>query len=361
MALLYQYIVLNSISIVSLLERKEQFHDIVDVRTPDEFLIDHIPGSINLPVLSSEERAVVGTLYKKDSFEGKKLGASLISKNIASHLKEFFKDKDRSHRPVVYCQRGGERSKSLATVLSRIGMKPLVIDGGYKAYRRHIVRSIDELVSKVSFRVLCGLTGCGKTKILKHLSSLGCQVINLEELASHCGSLLGANPNVTQPSQTLFESKIFFSLEKITPEKIVYVESESKKIGDRHIPNSIISNMRNSHCVWIESSMENRVELLLKDYNFFTKDVSKLQEIMKKFSSYIGKKEYATINDALTNEKWESFVTALLKNHYDPLYEKSINKNFPLIRESKRVKLEQFGNDADIYYSTAEFINKTLG
>ena len=177
----------------------------IDVRSPGEFAEDHIPGAINLPVLSDAERERVGTLYKQvSSFEAKKVGAALVSRNIAQYLEGYFADKPKSYRPLVYCWRGGSRSGSMTHILQKIGFGAMQLDGGYKAYRRHVVAELSSLPARLSYRVVCGPTGSGKSRLLQMLASEGAQVLDLEELAAHRGSLLGALPDRSQPTAKKF-------------------------------------------------------------------------------------------------------------------------------------------------------------
>ncbi|MBS0312362.1 MAG: tRNA 2-selenouridine(34) synthase MnmH, partial [Proteobacteria bacterium] len=208
------------------------YTDIIDVRSPGEFSEDHIPGAVNLPVLDDAERERVGTLYKQiSSFEAKKVGAALVSRNIAKHLDAWFIDKPKSYRPLVYCWRGGSRSGSLTHVLQKIGFGAVQLEGGYKAYRRHVVAELDRLPALLTYRVVCGPTGSGKSRLLQALADAGAQVLDLEALAAHRGSLLGALPDQPQPSQKSFESAIWFALSRFDSAHPVFVESESKKIG----------------------------------------------------------------------------------------------------------------------------------
>lgn len=189
---------------------RPRFDVIVDVRSPAEFADDHIPGAINLPVLSDDERARVGTIYKQvNPFEARKVGAALVSRNIARHLDEHFADKPKEYRPLLYCWRGGQRSGSFALVLSQIGFRTTLLDGGYKTYRAEVMDGLRELAPRFAFRVLAGRTGSGKTRVLRELAALGEQVLDLEEVAVHRGSLLGSEPDRPQPPQRLFESRLF--------------------------------------------------------------------------------------------------------------------------------------------------------
>ncbi len=186
------------------------FDAVIDVRSPAEFADDHIPGAINLPVLNDDERARVGTIYKQESpFAARKVGAALVSRNVARHLDEHFADKPKEYRPLVYCWRGGQRSGSFAIILSQIGFRATVLSGGYKTYRGQVMDGLREVSGRFEFRVLAGRTGSGKTRVLREMAALGGQVLDLEELAVHRGSLLGSEPGCPQPPQRLFESLLY--------------------------------------------------------------------------------------------------------------------------------------------------------
>ena len=186
------------------------FDAVIDVRSPAEFADDHIPGAVNLPVLTDEERARVGTIYKQvNPFEARKLGAALVSRNIARHLDEHFAGHPNTYHPLVYCWRGGQRSGSLALVLGQIGFRTTVLAGRYKTYRGEVMDGLREVAGRFTFRVLAGQTGSGKTGVLRELAALGGQVLDLEELACHRGSLLGSEPGCPQPPQRLFESRLY--------------------------------------------------------------------------------------------------------------------------------------------------------
>jgi tRNA 2-selenouridine synthase len=305
------------------------FTDIIDVRSPGEFAEDHIPGATSLPILDNAERERVGTLYKQvSSFEAKKVGAALVSRNIAQHLETWFADKPKTYRPLVYCWRGGSRSGSLTHVLQKIGFDAIQLDGGYKAYRRHVVAELDRLPALFDYRVVCGPTGSGKSRLLHALASEGAQVLDLEALAAHRGSLLGALPDQPQPSQKSFESAVWFALSRFDPKRPVFVESESKKIGALRVPDALITAMRASACLQLEVPLAARVQLLTEDYMHFLHDPETINRQLGYLVSLRGGETIAAWQ-ALANERaWPELVAALLDQHYDPAYLKSLTKNY---------------------------------
>lgn len=305
------------------------FDEIIDARSPGEFAEDHIPGAINLPVLEDAERARVGTLHKQvSSFEAKKLGAALVSRNIAQHLETWFGGKPKSYRPLVYCWRGGNRSGALTHVLQKIGFAAGQLDGGYKAYRRHVVAELERLPPLFGYRVVCGPTGSGKSRLLQALASEGAQVLDLEELAAHRGSLLGALPGQPQPTQKSFESAIWFALSRFDPARPVFVESESRKIGTLRVPDALITAMHASHCIRLEVPLAERVRLLTEDYAHFLADPGTISHQLGYLVRLQGHETVAAWQDLAARHAWPELVTALLAQHYDPAYHRSLAQNY---------------------------------
>lgn len=305
------------------------FDEVIDVRSPGEFAEDHIPGAINLPVMSNAERERVGTLYKQvSSFEAKKIGAALVSRNIAHHLESHLAGKPKAYRPLVYCWRGGSRSGSLTHILQKIGFAAVQLDGGYKAYRRHVVAELSSLPSRFSYRVVCGPTGSGKSRLLQVLAREGGQVLDLEALAAHRGSLLGALPDQAQPPQKSFESAVWFALSRFDPARPVFVESESKKIGALRVPDALIEAMRASPCVRLEVPLAARVRLLTEDYEHFLDDPETINRQLGFLVPLRGNDTVAAWQALASERAWDKLVATLLEQHYDPAYLKSLSKNY---------------------------------
>ncbi|MDO9293190.1 MAG: tRNA 2-selenouridine(34) synthase MnmH, partial [Hydrogenophaga sp.] len=255
------------------LSQLDRFDAIIDARTEDEHALDHVPGALNWPTLNNAERITIGTMYKQvNAFEAKKRGAALSARNIAAHIERDVLDKPRDWKPVVYCWRGGNRSGALATILGAIGFQVTLIEGGYKAWRAALVESLPGLATRLHYRVVCGPTGSGKTRLLQALADQGAQVLDLEALANHRSSVLGHIPGVPQPSQKRFDSLIWDALRRFDPARPVYIESESKKVGNVRVPDALIDAMRASPCIDLQLSDGERVALLLEDYDFFVKD-----------------------------------------------------------------------------------------
>jgi tRNA 2-selenouridine synthase len=307
-----------------------RFDAIIDVRSPAEFALDHIPGAINCPVLDNDERILIGTLYKQESpFIAKKRGAALVAKNIAQHLETHFIDMPREWRPLVYCWRGGERSGAFTHILQRIGWKAVQLDGGYTGFRRQVITELDETAKHCSFRVICGMTGSGKTRVLHELKLQGEQVLDLEGLANHRGSVLGGDPLEPQPSQKAFETRLWNALRSIDPARIIYVESESKKVGGVHIPDALMERIRDGKCVEVRASNATRVAWLMREYQHFLTDTPELESKLQMLNARYGKETIAAWCDQAREGRFTDLVNELLVAHYDPSYQSSIERNFP--------------------------------
>lgn len=306
------------------------FDEIIDARSPSEYAEDHIPGAINLPVLNDCERERVGTLYKQvSSFEAKKIGAALVSRNIAQYLEGYLANKPKSYRPLVYCWRGGSRSGSLTHILQKIGFGAVQLDGGYKAYRRHVIAELVHLPAQLNYRVVCGPTGSGKSRLLQALAQDGAQVLDLEAMAAHRGSLLGALPNQPQPSQKSFESAIWYALTRFDPARPVFVESESKKIGALRIPDTLLVAMRASSCVRLEVPLAARVQLLVEDYAHFLLDSALINTQLSHLVTLRGNDTVQAWQELANQHSWVELVSSLLTQHYDPAYLRSLSNNYP--------------------------------
>lgn len=317
-------------SAVANLSQLGEFDEIIDVRTPTEFREDHIPGAVNFPVLSEEERARVGTLYKQSSsFEAKKLGASLIAQNIARHLDTYFASKPKHWKPLIYCWRGGKRSGSMAHILSEVGWKTARLDGGYKAYRRQVLEDLATLPAHFTFIAVCGPTGSGKSRLLQALHEAGAQVLDLEQLAAHRGSVLGNLPDAPQPAQKMFDSLIWEQLHRFDPARPVYVEAESKKIGVLRVPESLIARMWQSECVLVEVSAEQRVQLLKEEYAHFIADPAALLAKVECLKGLHSIEQMARWRTLAEQGQWDEFVLDMLVNHYDPAYRRSTLSHYP--------------------------------
>jgi tRNA 2-selenouridine synthase len=315
-------------TLASLLRSDSSYACVIDVRSPSEYADDHIPNSINLPVLTDQQRHEVGLAHKEHgAFVGSRLGAPFVSANIASHLTNVLNDKPRDWRPLVYCWRGGQRSNSLATVLARVGWQTDLLEGGYRAYRRSIIQFLEHL-PPLDFRVVTGRTGSAKSRLLSTLSARGQQVLDLEGLAQHKGSVLGDLPHESQPSQRLFESRLAAALAKFDFARPVYVESESKKIGKVHIPDPLMKNIRSGKIIKVNASVHWRADFLLNDYDYFVKAQDQLFAQLDCLIPLHGHEKISGWKSLAKQGEWVKFVSALLTDHYDPAYDRAIGKNY---------------------------------
>jgi tRNA 2-selenouridine synthase len=309
--------------------------DRIDVRSPSEFAEDHVPGAESHPVLDDVERAEIGTMYAQQSaFAAKRAGAALVARNIAAMLEGPFASKPRNWAPVVYCWRGGQRSRSLAHMLNEIGWRAVQLDGGYRAYRRYVIASMADLPRRFRFIVLCGLTGSGKSRLLAALANEGAQTLDLEALAKHRGSLLGDFPDEGQPSQKWFESRIVDALARLDPARPVYVESESKRIGSIQVPEALLAAIREAPCVRVDTPLPLRVALLKDDYAHFLAEPASLSARLARLAPLHGGKTVERWNAAASSGDWDTLIPELLLRHYDPTYSRAIERNFPRLGEA---------------------------
>ncbi|MEM6278085.1 MAG: tRNA 2-selenouridine(34) synthase MnmH [Verrucomicrobiota bacterium] len=306
---------------ISLPSDLDRFDEVIDVRSPDEFEEDFLGGAVNLPVLTNEERARVGTLYRQTSpFEAKKVGAALVSRNIAFHLEKHFREKPRDYRALLYCWRGGQRSASFATVLDEIGWEVSLLEGGYKSYRSHVVDSIEEISRTLRLVVLNGYTGAGKTLLLAKLRETGAQVIDLERFANHKGSVFGGDPETPQPAQKRFESMIYEELIGTDPGKPLFIEAESAKIGRLNLPNPLWQKMKASPVVEIDSPVESRARYLAEDYRDWVGNLERVHATIDRLTEFHSKERLMRWKAMTSDGEWIPFVEELLTHHYDSRY-----------------------------------------
>ena len=300
------------------------FDNIIDVRSPSEFFDDHIPNAINLPVLDDVQRESIGTIYsQRNPFEAKRAGAALVAQNISLYLQTELAEKNRNWRPLIYCWRGGHRSAAMAKIFSDIGWHTNVVEGGYKAYRKTVLDGLDHLPLKFQLIVLSGATGTAKTHILRAAATMGAQVLDLEKLANHRGSLLGSEPGISQPAQRLFESRLVACLNSFDPTRPVYIEAESNKIGQVHIPSILWASMRKARRVTITAPLAARVAFLQRDYRHIIENKYDLMKILSGLRRRYSKEIFESWETDIRDRNWEGFVTAILKTHYDPSYARS--------------------------------------
>jgi tRNA 2-selenouridine synthase len=318
-----------------------QYGSVIDVRSPSEFALDHLPGAVNWPVLDDEERRVVGTLYKQVSpLKARQVGAPMVARNIARHVERDVLERPREWRPLVYCWRGGQRSGAMAWFLDQIGYRTAQLDGGYKAFRSALRADLDERVAALRLTVVCGRTGSGKTRLLHALRDEGAQVLDLEALARHRGSVLGGLPAQPQPAQKRFDTLVWDQLRQFDPARPVFVESESRKIGALLVPETLSERMRShGECVFVEMPAEARVRLLLDDYGHFARDVDAFCKQLEGLVTLRGRAVVKAWQAAARDGRWAELFAELMAQHYDPLYDRSMQRSFGGLRAPHRLTL----------------------
>lgn len=322
------------------LDTLKKFDLVIDARSPREFAEDHLPGAINLPVVFDEEYAEVGTTHRTDPMRAYQIGVAYSLKNIARHLELPFFRTSRRMSILVYCFRGGKRSKLWADALETIGYKVERLPAGWKGYRNWVRQTLDEVPKHMQFKVLSGPTGCGKTRLLLALREAGAQVIDLEALASHRGSIIGAIPGRAQPSQKLFDSLLLAEIDPLDLAKPVWIESESKRIGRVQLPAALFHRMHGGRLFAVETPMPERIAMWRHEYPHFERDpvglVAQLSHLKGLLSS-------------TTLEKWVSMAErrdidglfeSIMRDYYDPAYLRSTKKNYVQTEYSIKIQLE---------------------
>jgi tRNA 2-selenouridine synthase len=318
--------------------RLQDFDAVIDARSESEYAEDRLPGAINWPSLDDAQRHEVGTLYKQvNPFEARKRGASLVAANISRHIEREVMDKPKGWKPLVYCWRGGQRSGSLSLVLGQIGFNVHIVEGGYKAFRAAVLAQLPELARSLPYRVVCGPTGSGKTRLLQALEAAGAQVLDLEGLASHRSSVLGIIPGQPQPTQKRFDTLVWEKLRGFDPSRPVYVESESKKVGNLAVPEALMEAMRASPCLRLDLADDERVRLLLEDYDFFSKDPDLFCGRLDALVQIRGREQVQAWQEQVRAGDIESVVRELLVKHYDPGYASSTNRNFKAFAQAQAI------------------------
>lgn len=313
---------IQTLSADTLLSAPDDYDTLIDARSESEYALDHIPGALNHPVLNDRQRASIGTLYQQvDPFVARKHGAQFANLNIARHLGGWM-DRARDWRPVVYCWRGGQRSGSLALVLHEIGWPVKVLEGGYKAYRRHLQDRLPSVIDALQFRVVTGPTGSGKTELLAQMACEGFQTLDLEALAHHRGSLLGGYVT-PQPSQKWFESQLYAQLALMDPVRPVWVESESSKIGQLHLPERLFQRMLGSPALALDADVPTRAAFLQGVYQDMLADPERLLAAIKALQFRQPKRLIQEWLDWVETAQWQRLAEGLLIAHYDPAYRRS--------------------------------------
>ncbi|MES2356582.1 MAG: tRNA 2-selenouridine(34) synthase MnmH [Pseudomonadota bacterium] len=316
-----------------------QYDLIIDARSPREYQEDHIPRAVNLPIVNNEEYEEVGIMHKTDPHRAYQIGAVYSLQNIARYFPEYIYPLDKSAKILVYCFRGGKRSTAWFDPLKTIGYRVEKLTGGWKAYRRWVVAQLEFVSARCRFNVLCGPTNCGKTRLLTALKDVGAQVIDLEEIAKHRGSVIGALPGVSQPSQKFFESQLLDQLLNFDFSKPIWLESESQKIGIRQIPMSFFEAMHRGVCFQIDTPMTERIRVCREDYQHFEQDPVWFLDRLQHLRPLVGGKEFDEWKALADTKKMPELFCRLMETHYDPAYGRSIPKHYPQITYAKKINL----------------------
>jgi len=297
---------------------------LIDARSPGEFAEDHLPGAVNLPVLSDAERAEVGAIYVQDDrFKARRVGGAYVARNVARHLETALGDKPGGFRPLVYCWRGGMRSGAMATILSQVGWRTTVLTGGYRTYRREVVRRLYDGSLDLRFVLLDGHTGGGKTEILTRLGQRGLQTLDLEGLAAHRGSLFGALAGQAQPSQKLFESRLLAALDGFDPARPVVAEAESSKIGDRMVPPALWTRLADAPRIELVAERADRARYLVTAYGDLIADRAALETAFLRMPVKPSAERLAAWRGFADAGQFAELADAIMALHYDPAYDRS--------------------------------------
>jgi tRNA 2-selenouridine synthase len=339
---------------IASLDQLADFDEIIDVRTPLEFAEDHLPGAINAPVLSNEQRVVIGTLYREAPFEATRLGAAMVARNIAHHLDTLFAGKPRQWRPLVYCWRGGKRSGAVTAWFNLIGWRARQLDGGYKNYRRWVLDALERLPRQFEYQVLVGHTGTGKTRLLQALAQAGAQTLDLECLSRHRGSLLGAWPGQPQPSQKAFDSALAAALAPFDPARPLFVEAESLRIGRITLPKSLLESFHRGACIKVNASLDERIAFLLSDYSHLFDDRENFKQLLGRLTGLHSKKTIAHWHELIDADRRSELFRELIEHHYDPAYTRSSGDHFSRLGDALHIDFRP--NAADSLEQAADLL-----
>jgi len=294
--------------------------EVIDVRSPAEFALDHVPGAVNLPVLNDDERAEVGTIYVRDNrFRARKVGAALVARNAARHIETYLADKPGSYRPLIYCWRGGQRSGSFASILQQIGWRVDLLSGGYQSYRRLVVAQLYDTPMPCPVVILDGNTGSAKTDLLLRLPAQGVQVIDLEGLANHRGSIFGGRPD-GQPSQKGFESRLAAAISALDPARPVVLEAESSRIGDRTVTPTLWAAMKTAPRIAIAAPLPERAHYLTRAYGDLIVDPALLADLIGRLRKLHSAEVIDTWQALARRGEYQTLAAGLMAQHYDPRY-----------------------------------------
>jgi tRNA 2-selenouridine synthase len=305
-----------------------EYSIIIDARSPKEFARDHLPGAINLPVVDNDEYAEVGTTHKTNKHRAYLIGVAYSLRNMADSIEGVISTLPVNSPILVYCFRGGKRSRLWGDTLRTIGYQAKVLPGGWKNYRRWIVSCLDSVPAAFNYHVLAGPTGCGKTRLLHALEAQGEQVIDLEAIAEHRGSLIGSIPGTSQPTQMTFDTRLIDYMRQLDPTRPVWVEAESKKIGNIQLPTALITKMHASPFVKLHAAMPERVKLWHEDYGHFEADPKAFMAKLEPLRPLLGHAEIDAWHELANAKQFSELFERIMVKHYDPAYNRSSGRNY---------------------------------
>ncbi len=326
-------------------ETLAQYDEIIDVRSPAEFAEDHLPGAVNLPVLSNAERAEIGAIYTQESkFRARRIGAAYVARNVAHHLETALAGKPAGFRPLLYCWRGGMRSGAMATILSQVGWRTGVLHGGYKTWRRAVVAGLRNSDARLNIVLLDGQTGTAKSEILGRLAALGLQTLDLEALAAHRGSVFGAWEDKPQPSQKLFESRIWQALRQMDAAQPILVEAESARIGRCEIPQQLWRAMRRARHLVVRADAHIRAQYLVRAYSDIIREHDNILAAIDRLAPFQSKAQLEAWRDMARANDFTALAGSLMRVHYDPLYDRARKRRAE--RPLAEIRLDRIDIDA---------------
>jgi tRNA 2-selenouridine synthase len=324
----------------------DQYALIIDARAPHEYVEDHVPGAVNLPVVDDAQFAEVGTQHRTDPHAAYLIGAQYSFRNLSDHTASLISRYGPTDRFLVYCFRGGKRSALWAGNLRLIGFTVDVVPGGWKRYRNWVRESLATLPPRLAYRVLCGPTNCGKTRLLQALARQGEQVLDLEGLAKHRGSLLGDMPGQPQPTQKFFDTLVLDTLRRFDPARPVWVEAESKKVGRLLVPEELTTAMRRAPTLHLSAPMKERVQLCGEEYAHFAADPLSMVARLGSLKPLVGGEELAVWHRLASEGRASELFERLMTTHYDPAYCRSTTREFGPGDAANRLELESLRPEA---------------
>lgn len=305
---------------ISVQEALKTNHIFIDIRTPKEFTEDHLPNAINIPILSNEEREVVGTLYVQVSKEEAiDKGVELFSQKLPTFMKEI--NQYRNQTLIINCWRGGMRSRAVVALLNSLGYDVMQLEGGYKSFREYVREKLYNYEFKPTLIVMWGLTCTGKTKILHYFPNS----LNLEGLAQHRSSLFGGI-GLTPHSQKHFENLLLRKLEELNQEEVVIVEGEGRRIGDVIIPENIWKKILKGKNVHIVGNLDKRADVAVEEYMKKEENIHQIKEVTQRLWKVISKENQQKVIDFIDQKDYFSAARILLEFYYDPLYSHTLKQ-----------------------------------